>query len=181
MVIGIAVWRRALDAVIVFLADVELAANDWLDSRGFGGIHKMHRAKNIAVVGHGHGRHAQLLHVLAKLLDVTSAVEHRVVSMKMKVNELRHSDWIDFTAVVAEEEARLGSRYSQGRIGSCTPGRPRPGRMPALGSTVRTKLNRGRPLSASDNGIIFCAVRRAGRRTTYATWFGVYCAAFFAP
>jgi hypothetical protein len=44
------------------------------------------------VVGHGHGRHAQLFGSIAELLDVTRPVEHGIVSVKMKVNELRHAD-----------------------------------------------------------------------------------------
>src|SRR6266568_4227156 len=91
VVVCIAVRRRALNAMIVLLADVKLAADDWLNSGGFSGVHKMHRAKNIAVVSHGHGRHAQLFDAMAELFDVASAVEHRIVSMKMKVDELRHT------------------------------------------------------------------------------------------
>src|SRR6266568_1317018 len=90
MVVRVAVRRRALNAMIVLLADVKLATDDGLNSGGFGGVHKMHSAKNIAVVSHGHGRHAQLFDAMAELFDVASAVEHRIVSMKMKVNALRH-------------------------------------------------------------------------------------------
>jgi hypothetical protein len=43
------------------------------------------------VVGHGHGRHAQFFYSMTEFLDVTSTVEHGIVSMKMKVNKLRHS------------------------------------------------------------------------------------------
>jgi hypothetical protein len=52
----------------------------------------VHRAENIAVVGHGHSGHAKLFYTMAKLLDVTGAVEHGIVSVKVKVNELGHSD-----------------------------------------------------------------------------------------
>ena len=59
MVIGVAFGRRAFDVVVVFLADVELAADDRLDPVLVRRIHKMHRAKDIAMVGHGDGGHAQ--------------------------------------------------------------------------------------------------------------------------
>src|SRR5438477_4666080 len=87
VVVGVAIWRRALNAMVVLLADVKLTADDWLNSGDFSGVHKMHCAKNIAVVSHGHGRHAQLFDAMAELFDVASAVEHRIVSMAMKVNE----------------------------------------------------------------------------------------------
>src|SRR6266487_5768171 len=83
MVVGIAIRRRAFDAMIVLLADVQLAADDGLNSGGLGGIHEVHGAKNIAMVGHSHGRHAQLFYAPTQLVYVTSAVEHGVVSMKM--------------------------------------------------------------------------------------------------
>jgi hypothetical protein len=42
------------------------------------------------MVGHGHGRHAQFLHMLAELFHVTGAVKQRIIGMQMQVNELRH-------------------------------------------------------------------------------------------
>ena len=50
----------------------------------------MHRAENIAVIGHGHSRHAKLFGAMTELFDVAGAVEHGVVGMKMQVDELRH-------------------------------------------------------------------------------------------
>jgi hypothetical protein len=41
----------------------------------------MHRPKNVPVVGHGNGGHAQFLHALAKLLNVARAIEQRIISM----------------------------------------------------------------------------------------------------
>ncbi len=90
MVVSIAIGRRALDTVIVFLADVEFAADDRLDSDVPGGVYKMHRAKNIAVVGHGHGGHAQFFHPLTEFFHVASAVKHGVVGVEVEVDELRH-------------------------------------------------------------------------------------------
>ena len=62
-----------------------------------GGVDEMHRAKNVAVVGHGHGGHAEFFHALAELLDVASAVEHGVVGMQMQVNELGHGSVVSLT------------------------------------------------------------------------------------
>ena len=56
----------------------------------FGRIDEVHRAENVAVIGHGNGRHAQFFHALDKLFHVAGAVEHGVIGMEMQVNELRH-------------------------------------------------------------------------------------------
>ena len=78
-------------AVVVFLADVQLATDDRLDARMLvRRVDKMDCAKNVAMVGHGHGGHAQLLHALAEFFDITGAVEQGIVSMQMQVDELRH-------------------------------------------------------------------------------------------
>ena len=73
--------RRALDVVIVLLANIKFAAHNRLHTRSMRRVHKMHRAKNIAVVSHGHGRHAHLLHALAKLFDIAGAIEQRIIGM----------------------------------------------------------------------------------------------------
>ena len=52
------------------------------------GIHKMHGAKNIAVVGHGHRGHAEFLNALDKFLDVAGAIEQRIIAMQMQMDEL---------------------------------------------------------------------------------------------
>ena len=109
MVISIAVRRRALDAMVVLFADVKLTADDWLDSRGFCSVNEMHSAKNIAVVGHGHGGHAEFFYTLAELLDVTSTVEHGIVSVEMEVDELRHR-LLSFYVRLGGE-GKLGSQY----------------------------------------------------------------------
>ena len=50
----------------------------------------MHRTKNIAVIGHGDGGHAELLHVLAEFFDVTGAIQQGIVGVQMQVDELGH-------------------------------------------------------------------------------------------
>src|ERR1700689_5373285 len=92
MVICIAVGRSARNVVIVFFADIKFAADDWFDSRLFSGIHEMHRAKYIAVIGHGNRRHAELFRTLAKFVNVAGTVEHGIVSIEMQMDELRH--WV---------------------------------------------------------------------------------------
>ncbi len=87
VVVAIAFGRGA---VVVFLADVEFAADDGLHARMFRSVDKVDCAKNIAVVGHGHGGHAQLFHALAKFFDITGAVEQGVVRVQMQVDELGH-------------------------------------------------------------------------------------------
>ncbi len=54
------------------------------------GVDEVDCAKNVAVVGHGHGGHAQLFHTLAEFFDVTGAVEHGVVGVQVQVDELGH-------------------------------------------------------------------------------------------
>jgi len=76
--------------VVVFLADVEFAADDGLHARMLGRVDEVDRAKNIAVIGHGHGGHAKLFYALTKFFDVTSAVEHGVVGVEVEVDELGH-------------------------------------------------------------------------------------------
>jgi hypothetical protein len=76
--------------VVVFLADVKFASNNRFHALLVRRIHEVDRAKNVAVVGHGHGRHTQLAYMLAELFDVTSAIEQGIVSMQMQVDELGH-------------------------------------------------------------------------------------------
>jgi hypothetical protein len=40
------------------------------------------------MVGHGDRRHAKFMNPVNKFLDVASAVEQRVITMEMQVNEL---------------------------------------------------------------------------------------------
>ena len=88
MVIGVAFGRRADDVVIVFLADIEFAADDGLDAVLVGRVYEMHCTENISVVGHGDGGHAKFSDTLAKLIDIAGAIEQRVIGMQVQVNEL---------------------------------------------------------------------------------------------
>src|SRR5215471_12440201 len=79
--------------MIVLLADVELAADDRLDSLLLRGIYKMDRAIDVAMVGHGHGLLPDLAHTRHQLLDVAGAVEERVIGMQMEMDEFGHG-WV---------------------------------------------------------------------------------------
>ena len=83
MVVRVALRRRPPDIVIVLLADVQFAAHNRLHACLLRRIHKVHRAKNVPVIGHRHGRHAQLFYALHQFLNVASAVEHRIIAMQM--------------------------------------------------------------------------------------------------
>ena len=76
--------------MIVFLTDVELAADDRLYAGGFGGVIKIGGAENISVIGDGHRRHAQLASASDQLVDVTSAIQQRIICMQMQMDKLRH-------------------------------------------------------------------------------------------
>ncbi len=88
VVISVAVGRSARNDVVVFLADVELASHDRFHPDLVRGIYKMHRAKNIPVIGHGHRGHAKFMNPVNEFLDVASAVEQGVITVQMQVDEL---------------------------------------------------------------------------------------------
>src|SRR6185369_16980913 len=88
MVVAISLW---FSAMVLFFTDVKLAADDRLDASFFGGIHKMHCAKDVAVIGHSHGRHSEFLRPFTEQLDVAGSVEHGVIGMQMEMDELSWS------------------------------------------------------------------------------------------
>ena len=47
-------------------------------------------AENVSVIGDGHRRHAQLASTSDQLVNVTSAIEQRIICMQMQVDKLRH-------------------------------------------------------------------------------------------
>src|ERR1035441_5448521 len=87
VVVGVAL---GCGAVIVFLADVEFAADDGLHAGVLRRVDKVDRAKDVAVVGHSHGGHSKFFYSLAEFLDVTGAVEHGIVDVEVQVDELGH-------------------------------------------------------------------------------------------
>ena len=92
VVVRIAFRRRALDVVVVFLADVEFASDDGLDTCFMGRIDEVHGAKNIPVVGHRHRGHAEFFDAMDQFFDVAGAVEQGVVAMQVQVDEFGHEN-----------------------------------------------------------------------------------------
>jgi hypothetical protein len=90
MVVRVALGRRALDVVIVFLTDVEFATDDGLDAILIRGSDEFDGSKNISVVGHGHGGHAHFFYALAKFFDIAGAIQKGVIGMQVQVDELGH-------------------------------------------------------------------------------------------
>ncbi len=89
VVVAVALRRRAM---VFFLADVQLAAQDGLHAYFFGGVGKLDRSEDVAVVGHGHGGHVEFLDALHQLGGIARAIEHGVIGVQVKMNELlRHS------------------------------------------------------------------------------------------
>ena len=67
---------------------VELEADDGLDAFVEGGAIELDDAAQGAVVGEGHGRHAQLLGPLDEALHTAGAVEQRVLAVHVKMDEI---------------------------------------------------------------------------------------------
>ena len=76
--------------MVLVLADVELAAQDGLDALGFGRVEEVHRAVDVAVVGHGDGFLAERGDAVDELVNVAGAVEEGVFSVQMEVGEFGH-------------------------------------------------------------------------------------------
>ncbi len=89
VVVAVALGRGAM---VFFLADVELAADDRLDPNFLGGVDELDRSEDVAMVGHGHGGHAQLLDALDELLGFACSVEHGVVGVQVQMNEFSHDE-----------------------------------------------------------------------------------------
>jgi hypothetical protein len=48
------------------------------------------RRKHVAVLGHGHRRHPELLRLIEQLLDSACAVEQGVLGVEVEVDEIVH-------------------------------------------------------------------------------------------
>jgi hypothetical protein len=102
MVVGVALgWS----AVIIFLADIKLAADDRLDARLLRLVNKLHRAIDVAVVGHGHSFLPDFGYPFHQALHAASAVKQGIIGMEVKVNELRHGS---LTFIIAARNAVFG-------------------------------------------------------------------------
>ena len=77
-------------AVVVVLADVELAAEDGLDALLLRGVEEVDGAVDVAVVGHGGGGLADVAEVGGEFVDIAGAIEEGVIGVEMKVGKLSH-------------------------------------------------------------------------------------------
>jgi hypothetical protein len=73
--------------LVALLRNVDFAADYGLDTFRFRGVVKLDRAKQIAVIRHGNGRHLLLGDHIHELVDFAGPVEQGVVGVVMKVNE----------------------------------------------------------------------------------------------
>ena len=73
--------------LVALLRNVHLAADHRMDALRLGGVVELHRAEEIAVIGHGHRGHLLLDHDLHQLVDIAGAVEQRIVGMAMQMDE----------------------------------------------------------------------------------------------
>ena len=78
---------------VALLRDVDFAADDRMDALGFGRVVELHRAEEVAVVGHGHGGHFLLGDDVHQLADFAGAVEEGIIGVAVQMNEglFRHS------------------------------------------------------------------------------------------
>src|SRR5207244_4102241 len=74
---------------------VGLAADDRLDAGGGGLLVELDGAEQVAVVGDGHGRHAEGLRFLDQGVNLVGPVEETILSMNVEVDELgRHAGFL---------------------------------------------------------------------------------------
>jgi hypothetical protein len=94
----------AMPAILVRLvarervADSHLAPEDGLHVGVLALLVEVDGAVHVAVVGEGHGLHAQGLHPRHQLLHANRAVEHGVLGVNVEVNELCHRSSAGSTA-----------------------------------------------------------------------------------
>ena len=83
--------RRAALREPAFRRDIYLAPEDRLDPALPRVIVKDDRRKHVSVFGHRQRGHLHLRRAIEQFVDTAGAVEQRVLSVKMKVDELGHS------------------------------------------------------------------------------------------
>ena len=72
---------------------VGLAANDGIDLFGLGLLVEFNGAIEVAVIGHGHGGHAQFGNAVHQLPNPHGAIQERVFGVEVEVDEgVRHTD-----------------------------------------------------------------------------------------
>ncbi len=84
--------------VFVF-ADVEFAAEDWLNSLLLHGVEEVDAPEDIAMVGHGGGGLVDFAEVSSEFIYVAGAIEEGVIGVEMKMGELcRHTSMLSPTS-----------------------------------------------------------------------------------
>jgi hypothetical protein len=67
---------------------IGFTSDNRLDVMGFGFLIKINGAKEIAMIGHGHGRHAKIFYLLEQGCELVGPIEEAILSVKMEMNEL---------------------------------------------------------------------------------------------
>ena len=102
-------------AMVLFLADVELAAQDRMNAVAFRRFEKMDRAINVAVVGNGDRFLADVRDALDQLFDIAGAVEQGVIGVEVQVGEFRHGLFFYFRSTARTTFGRIADRRMRKR------------------------------------------------------------------
>src|ERR1700691_288594 len=92
-------------AMVLFLANVELAPKDRMDTLMLCGVEEMDRAIDIAVVCNRNSLLADVGNALHQLFDIAGAVEQGVVGVEMQVGKFRHGLFFYFRSAGARSAA----------------------------------------------------------------------------
>ena len=83
MVVAILIGAR----LVALLRNIDLAADHGMNASRLAGVIEFHRPKEIAVIGHCHGRHFLLGDDLHQLGDCAGPIQQRIIRVAMQVNE----------------------------------------------------------------------------------------------
>ena len=72
---------------MALLRNINFAADNGMDAFLIGFVVKLNSAKQVSVIRHRDGGHFLLFDDAHQLLDIAGAIEKRIVSVAMKVNE----------------------------------------------------------------------------------------------
>ena len=73
--------------LVALLRNVDFAADHRMHAVALGGVVELDRAEQVAVIGHGDGRHLLLDRGLHELVDVAGPIEQRIIGVAMQVDE----------------------------------------------------------------------------------------------
>jgi hypothetical protein len=79
-----------LGAVILVLADIELAAQNRVNDLGLGGVKKVDRPVDVAVIGHGDRLLPQFRDLSHQFLNVACPVQQRIFRVQMQMRKFSH-------------------------------------------------------------------------------------------